>query len=483
MKVSFTALVLLASFSSLVTDAADAEAATTSKSKGFLSEHLASKTTATAHRSLRGLKGKPPPKPKITICHYQDDDGDGLFEFKELTLPEKAALAHLANHHNDTLLVKGASCDVTVVNGTNPSLNMTGPTSSHSSRSKKSARARPSLFDRYLQTFLPEVPPVCKVPKDTPNTLSWDYYSGLVNKNQLTAKLARGIEEYKGAKSKAMAGTAGSEEGEEAVIPHRLLFTDKENILDCSISASISSPPDLYMLAENVRATIRAYQDVLPDAEIVFLTDTDCRKALNDLKPELLEYFDNLEGMFKGDICRVADLLVNGGYYFDVDLLIVNPFVAPPGVEFATVKAWKYESNPQLFQAFVATKPGNHIIARSLTIMLEVLKGERKMRGILLGTFALQEALAEIEFEENSSNVNSKVYLLSELLLDEQEDAYGKLPRQPNDGSPGYTEGTCNYFVADDVDQSVYFYSRVVGTTLCGKEVPLQGVTTQVDQA
>lgn len=458
MKVLVTALVLLVS--SLVTDAD----ATTSKT--------------TAHRSLRG---RPPPSHKrtITICHYQDDDG--LVKFKELTLPEKASSAHLANHHNDTLPVNGAcptNINVTVVNGTSPSLNMTGHTSSssHSSRSKKSARPSPSkLFDRYLQTFLPDVSPVCEVPKAT-NTDSWDYYSGLVNKNLLTAKLAREIYEYKGAKAKAM----GSEEGE--VIPRRLVFTDKENILDCSISASISSPPDLYMLAENVRATIRAYQDVWPDAEIVFLTDTDCRRALNDLEPELLEYFDNLPGMFKGDICRVADLLVNGGYYFDVDLLVVNPFVAPPGVEFATVKAWEYESNPQLFQAFVATKPGNHIIARSLTMMLEVLKGERKMRGILLGTFALQEALAEIEFEEKS-NVNSKVYLLSELLLDEQEDAYGKLPRQPNDGSPGYTEGTCNFFVADDVDQSVYFYSRVVGTTFCGKEVPSQGVTTHVDQA
>ena len=42
--------------------------------------------------------------------------------------------------------------------------------------------------------------------------------------------------------------------------------------------------------------------------------------------------------MFKADMCRAAYLTLHGGYYFDVDVLVVRPFVAPPNATFVTVR-------------------------------------------------------------------------------------------------------------------------------------------------
>ena len=94
-------------------------------------------------------------------------------------------------------------------------------------------------------------------------------------------------------------------------IPRRLLFTHKEDLLDCQVS---SSEPSLHTMAHNVHDTIKAYSEVWgDDMEYDFLTDVECRKAIYKTEPELLAYYDDLEGMFKGDICRSAYLYLNGG--------------------------------------------------------------------------------------------------------------------------------------------------------------------------
>ena len=80
------------------------------------------------------------------------------------------------------------------------------------------------------------------------------------------------------------------------------------------MSSSVESEPSLHTFAHNVRDTIKAYEKVwADDLQVTFLTDVECRKALYEAKPELLKYYDDLEGMFKGDLCRSADLYLNGG--------------------------------------------------------------------------------------------------------------------------------------------------------------------------
>lgn len=168
-------------------------------------------------------------------------------------------------------------------------------------------------------------------------------------------------------------------------------------------------------------------------------------------------------------------MLLFNSYYFDVDLLVVHPFVASPSNKFVTVKwAW-YEKDPQFFQAFIAAAPRNKIIMKSLVVMLELLSGKRAKRGggamHMIGTQAMQDALAETAQEDSSLSShgkNKEVYLLSEHRIGGKSYDYNKLPTQLNDIKPGFTDINCNFFVADDDKRSIYFFSHILGSTLCG---------------
>ena len=172
--------------------------------------------------------------------------------------------------------------------------------------------------------------------------------------------------------------------------------------------------------------------------------------------------------------------LLHNRYYLDVDLLVVHPFVASPTNKFVTVKWPWYEVDPQFFQAFIAAAPRNKIIKNSLTIMLELLNGTRAKRGggemHMIGTQAMQDAWAEAAQKEDSSieshGKNEEVYLLSEHRLANKHllpkgQNYDKLPLIANE--IGYTHITCNFFVADDDEESVYFLSHILGAEHCGK--------------
>jgi len=168
-----------------------------------------------------------------------------------------------------------------------------------------------------------------------------------------------------------------------------------------------------------------------------------------------------------------SNLFQNTRYYFDVDIAVVHPFVANPSNEFVSVKAYNYDQDPQFFQAFIAAAPKNKIVKKSLDIMLGMLKGTHAARGLsLLGTQSMQDAWAEVAEEDSayaSHGKNNKVYLLSEENLHDDGNGFDKLPVQENDGMPLFSEGTCDFFVSDQEEGSVYFYSRIVGTTFCGK--------------
>jgi mannosyltransferase OCH1-like enzyme len=108
----------------------------------------------------------------------------------------------------------------------------------------------------------------------------------------------------------------------------------------------------------------------------------DCIRVLNATEPRLLKYFKKEKGMHKADMCRVAELYLLGGYYFDVDLLAVHPVSPANSVQFVTVKA-PDEAKDGFFQAFTASAPGHPILKKSLDILLEVYQGKRKREGWL----------------------------------------------------------------------------------------------------
>jgi hypothetical protein len=167
----------------------------------------------------------------------------------------------------------------------------------------------------------------CDVPEleQSDNPAAWNYYDGLIEKNRNIASLARSVKEYapkRGLVEDMIIDAELQEDDEDdeevtnkdetqSFIPRRLLFTHKEDLLNCDVS---SSEPSLHTMAHNVHDTIKAYSEVWgDDMEYDFLTDVECRKAIYETEPELLAYYDDLEGMFKGDICRSAYLYLNGG--------------------------------------------------------------------------------------------------------------------------------------------------------------------------
>ena len=134
----------------------------------------------------------------------------------------------------------------------------------------------------------------CDVPEQS-DMPGWLYYDGLIKKNHKMASVARNVEEY--APKRGLVEDRIEQDMDQHPIPHHLIFTHKDNPLDCEVS---SSEPSLHTMAHNVRDTIKTYRQVWgDDMEYSFLTDVDCRKAIYEAEPELLAYYDHLEGMLK----------------------------------------------------------------------------------------------------------------------------------------------------------------------------------------
>ena len=377
------------------------------------------------------------------------------------------------------------------------------------------------------------------------NTSSWRYYKDLVDTNLDTAAKALNLTDNPATTTQQLQQNNNNNNSPSTVmgyseyIPHRLIFTHTENLFDCSISASNTTSPHLYTLAENAKATVNAYSKIWPDLEVVFLTDQNCLHILNEVEPDLIPFFHKeigtfhlcvddvqclshislhhlmylfiISGMFKADICRAAYLYLYGGYYFDVDVLVVRPFLAGDA-KFVTVKGIDYQSNgffqvclrfkcewhrhdiisTQRFhmvtfsQAFLASEKQNSIVGRSIQIMLHALQGKRP-KGRLFGPMALLQAWEEegrSQVERNGTTYdNDGTYLLVEGNANTLNREYSKISKmlrrkkhalsQKEPAVPAYdcefSGGLCNFVVIDGADETLYFYSRILGTELCGK--------------
>jgi hypothetical protein len=56
------------------------------------------------------------------------------------------------------------------------------------------------------------------------------------------------------------------------------------------------------------------------EAVISFLSNADCVEVINKAEPKLVKHLTKeKKGDLKSDICRIAKLLLYGGYYFDAD--------------------------------------------------------------------------------------------------------------------------------------------------------------------
>lgn len=250
-----------------------------------------------------------------------------------------------------------------------------------------------------------------------------------------------------------------------AGIPRRLSFNYKNNILEDK------KPSGLY---KNLANTVSVYEEAWNDKEnwnenetdsrvtVDFLTDKECREAVTQAEPRLLQYFNNeTEGAFRSDICRIADLYLKGGFYMDNDMRSMEAVMLPDHITFSTV----LENNEQnFFQSFLASTPKNPVLKKALQVMLGHYEGTHKIRreGRVysgMGTATLKDAY-DLAVKEDPS-IGEKTRFLREINLRENPSLYMDVERQG-------IRPMCDIAVHYAETLKVYFYSRAIGTPKCG---------------
>lgn len=242
------------------------------------------------------------------------------------------------------------------------------------------------------------------------------------------------------------------------LIPRKIWFTYKKNLLSDEVRALAAKTPDtnrVKILYNNVLRTIDAYEAAWngTDVEVNFLGDAECVDMINRTQPELLPLFRNQTlGMYRGDICRAVAVYNHGGYYFDIDMEVIVPFVADPNVTFVSPVAAKNKGT-ELFNSFIAASPRHPILKRSLIGIVDFLGG-KMCQGGMLGPCTLRYAYDHVSDEDRHGAV-----LLTETDLSWIPYTHGIQRRGANPW--------CNMAVHDPNKQRVHFYSRVVGSGMC----------------
>jgi hypothetical protein len=193
-------------------------------------------------------------------------------------------------------------------------------------------------------------------------------------------------------------------------IPNNLMFTYKKILIDApgvtkgdwrtgvvgNRDFTVASDPNMTkeerLLANNVLKTIKKYRDestswgngLQPVQRVFFYDDALCRDALQkEEQTQLLTIFDNeQQGMYKGDICRIAMLHRFGGFYFDVDLETREPVykLMNANTHFSTIRESSMNGETSLkpngvfFQAFIASAPRHNILKNAYDAMRTWLK-------------------------------------------------------------------------------------------------------------
>lgn len=296
-------------------------------------------------------------------------------------------------------------------------------------------------------------------------------------------------------------------------VPHILWFTYETNIM-------LSKEPDLFY--ENVMHTIDAYNRSWRDnqqsqqqqdsnsgnmkvsMQVRFLDDADCENVVFEAFPDIVTHFSQeTNGAFRGDICRVAALYLHGGYYFDIDMEVIRPYIAKDLLvpeRFVSndtlrvvepsifVSSWNADRN-SIFQSFIASTAYSPILKESFYFMMAYYEGRNenctRANECLMGTKTMLQAYERYaqESQQQKEKQSSQSYNTtmqrnirtadklqtttpsSTTLLFEDKltpELYPGFPRRP-----GVDNFYCNYIVHSPTENFVHFYSRIIGSKNC----------------
>jgi len=245
----------------------------------------------------------------------------------------------------------------------------------------------------------------------------------------------------------------------QELIPHKLWFTYKHDIL---------KEKDPLKFYDNIQKTIGIYRNAWgePDTPAEVLSNERCVemivKALlpkkDDSEKVILDYFFTVKGAFKADICRIAVLYLYGGYYFDIDIQVIEPYLASPDVSFVTADNLIAKV---FFQAFIASSPKHPVLADNLEKLVLVARGKFALSkfGPKQVNFVGPETL-RLSYFDVSPERRGNTFLL------EENNIQNLAPFERYNISRQDGEGVnCNWVVCSPREYKAYFYSRFIGAT------------------
>lgn len=181
--------------------------------------------------------------------------------------------------------------------------------------------------------------------------------------------------------------------------------------LQLVMTGSFSSLEDLPLEA---KANLNNTRSLAPGFSMRYLNDTSCRTYLSKYAgDEFVEIYDReIHGSFKGDICRSAVLLQEGGFYADLDFQFHDPLASLIGenttfmTAFVAQTSWSPVLPPSDFgpspsavnrpilNALIAVRPKSLVMKRTMKFILKAYAKHNKLPA-LLGPTAMGEALRE----------------------------------------------------------------------------------------
>lgn len=167
-------------------------------------------------------------------------------------------------------------------------------------------------------------------------------------------------------------------------IPLQLLMTGKFN-------SSEDLPP---ALLANVKRTLKA----TPGLRLRYLNDSECRRFLLDHEgDEFVKLFDQEKhGSFRGDMCRSAVLLREGGFYMDIDFQLDVPMhkLVDESTTFMSVVSYSQGSQATIMNALIGVVPNSPVMHKTINHMKTWYDApNRGLLGIDATTSAVRDTL------------------------------------------------------------------------------------------
>lgn len=179
---------------------------------------------------------------------------------------------------------------------------------------------------------------------------------------------------------------------------HRLLKVGQANLATSLSEERSRIPSQLILMGRNdsfesvhmkTRKSIERILKESPRMRMRWFGDKACASyLLEHYDAEIVGFFNaETRGSLRGDICRTAVLLREGGFYIDLDVVLVTPLHALVDNATTFMSAFEYPEKRRggILNAVIAAEPGSAVLNSTLAKMRSWYHHEAKWMSALFG--------------------------------------------------------------------------------------------------